>query len=55
MSDIMGDFVKEKERVRVEKIVLALIAGGEISLAGIAAATGLSLAEVEELAKKKSA
>ncbi len=55
MSDIMADFVKEKERVRVERIVLALIENGVTSLEVIAKSTGLSLAEVEELAKKKSA
>ncbi len=55
MSDIVMEFyevLRERDR---KQIALALIAGGETSLAGIAKATGLSLAEVEELAKKKSA
>ncbi len=51
MSDVMADFVKEK----MYEVARRLIRLGEISLPAIAEATGLTLEEVEELAKKKTA
>ncbi len=58
MRDIVMEFyevLRERDRkAQAQKIALALIESGEVSLAGIAKATGIPLAEVEELAKKKS-
>ncbi len=55
MNDIVMEFyevLRERDR---KQIALALIENGVTSLEVIAKSTGLSLAEVEELAKKRSA
>ncbi len=59
MSDIMGDFVKEiTERVLKEQAretALKMIMAGKMTKEEIAEILNLPLAEVEELAKKKTA
>ncbi len=54
MTYVMDEFVKEILKAQAQKIALALIESGEVSLDGIAKATGIPLAEVEELAKRKN-
>ncbi len=55
VSDIMRDFAEEIRKVSAREIALNLIEKGNNSLEDIADVTGLSLTEVEELAKKKTA
>ncbi len=55
MTYVMDEFVKEILKAQAKKIALAVIALGKMSLEEIAEAVDLPLAEVEELAKKKSA
>lgn len=51
----MGDFEKAVRTASNQEIALNLIKKGTLNLGDIADATGLTLAEVEELAKKKTA
>ena len=54
ISDIMGEFEKAVRIARNQEIALNLIRKGSLSQGDIADVTGLSLAEVEELTKKKT-
>ena len=55
MSDIMGDFEREIVRRQAREFALRLISSHKMNLEEIAEMSNLPLAEVEELAKKKTA
>ncbi|MCM1167607.1 MAG: hypothetical protein NC299_15400, partial [Lachnospiraceae bacterium] len=55
MCKIMEELVSEGKKERSEQIALNMLSDGKLSVKDIAKYSGLTVAEVKALAKKKSA